>query len=309
MSTKSQKTKVVVILGPTASGKTALATKLAYHYQGEIISADSRQVYQGLDIGSGKDLAEYEVAGQSIPYHLIDVISPQEQYSVADYQAAALKALAEIKDRNKLPIIVGGSGLYLQAVLDNFQLTTVKPDLAKRAQREALGAAELWQKIFKLQPEFAKNINDSDRKNPRRLARYLEIVTSGQMIKKPSVNPDLDFLLLGLEVSDEEMRHRISQRLLDRLNNQNLVGEVEKLVANGLSWQRLNSLGLEYRYLAWYLQGKLDYEEMIEQLTTASYRFAKRQKTWFRRLEKEGKQIHWIKDLTAAKEIIDHWLE
>ena len=115
------------------------------------------------------------------------------------------------------------------------------------------------------------------------------------MIKKPSVNPDLDFLLLGLEVSDEEMRHRISQRLLDRLNNQNLVGEVEKLVANGLSWQRLNSLGLEYRYLAWYLQGKLDYEEMIEQLTTASYRFAKRQKTWFRRLEKEGSRFTGLK--------------
>jgi tRNA dimethylallyltransferase len=299
------KPKILVILGPTASGKTSLAVKLAKELNGEIISADSRQVFRGMDIGTGKDLREYG----NTPYHLIDVVSPEEEFNLLKYQKLANKAIKDILSRGKLPIIAGGTGLYLQAIVDGYQLDKNVPNPERRTQLTAMSVAELYKLLEQEKPEFAANINNSDKNNPRRLIRYVEIMESGDTPKTSSkkITP-YNFLLLGLQQDDETMRARIIKRLKDRLDNEDMVGEVERLIDEGISWARLNSFGLEYRHIAWYLQDKLDYDEMVERLSLATYRFAKRQKTWFKRWEKQGRIINWISGLKEAKKIIKNWL-
>lgn len=299
------KPKVLVILGPTASGKTSLGVKLASKLKGEIISADSRQVFRGMDIGTGKDLGEYG----KIPYYLIDVVNPEEEFNLAKYQKLAGKAIKDILSRGKLPIIVGGTGLYLQAIVDGYDLDKNVPDPKRRAELTAMSVAELYKILEQEKPEFAASINNSDRNNPRRLIRYIEIMESGVTPKKISKkNTPYDFLLLGLQQDDEVMRERILKRLKDRLDNENMIGEVESLIDNGVSLSRLNDFGLEYRHIAWYLQDKLTYDEMVSRLGIAIYRFAKRQKTWFRRWQKQGRVINWVSDLKEASEIIKKWL-
>lgn len=299
------KPKVLVILGPTASGKTSLAVKLASKLKGEIISADSRQVFRGMDIGTGKDLGEYG----KILYHLIDVVNPEEEFNLAKYQKLAGKAIKDILSRGKLPIIVGGTGLYLQAIVDGYDLDKNIPDPKRRAELTAMSVVDLYKLLEKAKPEFAASINNSDKNNPRRLIRYVEIMESGITPKKISKKTSpYDFLLLGLQQDDAVMRARILKRLKDRLENENMVGEVERLIDEGVSLIRLNSFGLEYRHIAWYLQDKLDYDEMVERLEIAIYRFAKRQKTWFRRWEKQGRIINWVSDLKEASKIIKNWL-
>ena len=301
--------KVLVILGPTASGKTSLAVKLAHELNGEIISADSRQVYRGMDIGTGKDLGEYVVKGKKIPYHLIDVVNPEEEFNLLKYQKLANKAIRDILSRGKLPIIAGGTGLYLQAIVDGYQLNKNTPDPVRRSELEKKSVLELYKILEKEKPEFAASINNSDKNNPRRLIRYIEIMESGVTPKKVSKKTaPYDFLLLGLQQDDDTMRARIMKRIKDRLDNEDMVGEVERLADAGLSWARLNSFGLEYRHIAWYLQDKLDYDEMIERLGLATYRFAKRQKTWFKRWEKQGRVISWVENYQEAKKIIKDWL-
>lgn len=299
------KPKVLVILGPTASGKTSLGVKLASKLKGEIISADSRQVFRGMDIGTGKDLGEYG----KIPYHLIDVVNPEEEFNLAKYQKLVGKAIKDILSRGKLPIIVGGTGLYLQAIVDGYNLDKNVPDPKRRAELTAMSVAQLYKILEQEKPEFAASINNSDRNNPRRLIRYIEIMESGVTPKKISKKTSpYDFLLLGLQQDDEVMRERILKRLQDRLDNENMIGEVESLIDNGVSLTRLNDFGLEYRHIAWYLQDKLDYDEMVSRLGIAIYRFAKRQKTWFRRWEKQGRVINWVSDLKEASKIIKNWL-
>ncbi len=305
---KKNKAKILVILGPTASGKTALAVKLALELNGEIISADSRQVYRGLDIGTGKDLKEYIVNGKKIPYHLIDVVNPDEEFNLAKYQKLTSKAITEILSRGNLPIIVGGTGLYLQAIIDGYKLSTYTPDLKRRKELEELSVLELYSLLEKEKPDFAHKLNNSDKNNPRRLVRYLEIASQGEIKEAPKKKAPYDFLILGLRQDDEEMRIRIIKRIKDRLDKEAMVAEVEGLINNGLSLARLNSLGLEYRYISWYLQDKMEYDEMIEKLGLASYRFAKRQKTWFKRWEKQGRTINWIKNLKEANKTIKAWL-
>jgi len=304
----NNKPKILVILGPTASGKTSLATKLALELHGEIISADSRQVYRGLDIGTGKDLKEYIVKGKKISYHLIDVAEPSEEFNLARYQKLAIKAIKEILSRGHLPIIVGGTGLYLQAIVDGYQLSPYTPDLRRRQEFEAMTVLELYSLLEKEKPDFAHKLNNSDKNNPRRLIRYLEISSQGEIKEAPKKAMPYDFLILGLRQDDEEMRARIVKRIKDRLDNEDMVGEVDRLIDNGLSLARLNSFGLEYRYISWYLQDKMEYDEMIEKLGLASYRFAKRQKTWFKRWEKQGRVINWVEDLKEAKKLIKNWL-
>ena len=299
-----QKPRVLVILGPTASGKTALAVKLAKELKGEIISADSRQVYRGMDIGTGKDLKEYG----KIKYHLIDVVSPEDEFNLAKYQKLANKAISDVLSRGKLPIIVGGTGLYLQAIVDGYRLSKYAPDLKRRRELEALSVLDLYDLLQKAKPEFANNLNNSDRNNPRRLIRYIEIMESGELPQKPKKIMAYDFLILGLRQNDDDMRARIVKRIKDRLDKEDMVGEVEGLIDNGLSLARLNSFGLEYRYISWYLQDKMEYDEMVEKLGLASYRYAKRQKTWFKRWEKQGRTINWISELKEAKKIIKDWL-
>lgn len=297
--------KVLVILGPTASGKTSLAVKLAKNFHGEIISADSRQVYRGLDIGTGKDLGEYD----RVPYHLIDVANPMEDFNLAKYQKLAIIAIKDIISRGKLPIIVGGTGLYLQALVDGYQLNKKAPDLKRRAVLEKMSVSELYNLLFKEKPEFASNLNNSDKNNPRRLIRYIEILESGYGRSPARKKMPYNFLLLGLQQDNEVMRQRIIKRIKDRLDNEDMLGEVERLIDAGVSISWLNSLGLEYRYLSWYLQDRLDYDEMIERLGTSTYRFAKRQKTWFKRWEKQGRSIIWIDNLPQAENKIKSWLK
>lgn len=304
----NNKPKILVVLGPTASGKTSLATKLALELHGEIISADSRQVYRGLDIGTGKDLKEYVVKGKKIPYHLIDVAKPSEEFNLARYQKLAIKAIKEILSRGHLPIIVGGTGLYLQAVVDGYQLSSYTPDLKKRQEFEAMSVLELYSLLEKEKPDFAHKLNNSDKNNPRRLIRYLEIASQGEIKEVSKKAVPYDFLILGLRQDDEEMRARIVKRIKDRLDNEDMIGEVDRLIDNGLSLVRLNSFGLEYRYISWYLQDKMEYDEMVEKLGLASYRFAKRQKTWFKRWEKQGRVINWVENLKEAKQLVKNCL-
>lgn len=302
------KPKVLVILGTTSAGKTSVGVKLAAKLNGEIISADSRQVYKGMDIGTGKDLKEYKVGGKKIKYHLIDVVSPKAEFDLAKYQKLASAAIKDVLKRGKLPIIVGGSGLYLQAIVDDYKLSSVKPDLEKRTALEKFSAAELFSKLEKLKPEFAARLNNSDKNNKRRLIRYIEIAGQKETAPVVKTEPAYDFLLIGLDWPDDVLKERILGRLHYRLEKEGMIKEIERLHEEGVSWERLISFGLEYKFVSRYLLEEMDYDTMVEKLGTALYRFAKRQKTWFRRWEKQGREIKWADDLADAEKIVSAWL-
>jgi len=304
-----KKPKVLVILGATASGKTALGVRLAAKLNGEIISADSRQVYRGMDIGTGKDLDEYVVNGKKIAYHLIDVVNPNTNFNLAKYQRLASAAIQEILGRGHLPLLVGGTGLYLQALVDNYTLAKGKSDLKLRAELELFGAEELFLKLKKKAPEFADKLNNSDRHNPRRLARYLEIAAEGRLGEVGKREAKYDYLILGTYRPGEELRARIAKRLKERLEQEGLVEEVKNLHDKGVSWKRLISFGLEYKFVSWFLMGKLDYDTMVFRLETEICQFAKRQKSWFKRWEGQGTKINWISHEEEAKKIVDEWLK
>src|SRR3989339_182461 len=280
------KPKIIVVLGPTACGKTKLAIELANKFNGEIVSADSRQVYKGLDIGTGKDLGDYNV-----PYYLIDVADPRRQFNLVKYQKLAFAAIDDILRRGKLPILVGGSGLYLQAVVDNFQLADAKRDLALRKKAEELNAKELFSKLDKLAPKMAARLNNSDRNNPRRLVRYLEILGQDKDFKSQTGRGKYEALIIGIDCPREVLKKRITARLVERLEQQKMIEEVRKLRAGGLGWKRLEDFGLEYKFISLYLRKKLSYDEMVEKLDIAICQFSKRQLTWFKRWEKQGAKI------------------
>ncbi len=304
----SPKPKLVVLLGPTASGKTSLAVKLAHHFNGEIISADSRQVYTGMDIGTGKDLAEYIYQGKKIAYHLIDVVSPKKFFSLAQYQKLAFKAIDDVIARGHLPILVGGSGLYLEAVVDNYSLSNVKGSLVDREELEDLPLEILQSKIRKINPKFFKEIKVSDLKNKRRLARYLEILLTENDFSPKKNEPRYETLVLGLNPNREEIREKIYNRLVTRLEDEGMIDEVEKLKKDGVSWQRLEGFGLEYKWIAYFLQGQVSYQEMFNKLFTAISQFSKRQMTWFRRWEKQGREIIWLSEGKDSKKEISKFL-
>jgi len=295
--TKSKKLKIIVILGPTSSGKTKLAVQLAAEFNGEIISADSRQVYRGMDVGTGKDLEEFKVKSEKlkviqIKYHLIDVVNPNQEFNLAMYKRLAEAAIEDVVKRGKLPILVGGSGLYLQAVVDNYQLSNVASDVSSRKKMEKKTAADLYRELVRLNKKFAEKLNNSDRQNKRRLIRYLEIQKQGAVSLKQGAEK-YDTLIIGLNRSKKELDERIETRLLQRLEKEDMIGEVKKLHRAGVSWERLESFGLEYKFVSRFLQKKISYEEMVGQLNRAIKRFARRQLTWFRRWERQGKSIHW----------------
>ena len=315
-----RKNKIIVILGPTASGKTSLAVKLAYKFNGEIVSADSRQVYRGMDVGTGKDLCEYEIKHKNtktqkqevikISYHLIDVVSPNTRFSLAKYQKLAYKAIEYILKRGKLPIIVGGTGLYLQAIVDGYKLSQVSPDKKSREKLEKLDVNELFKKLRKLKPDFANRLHESDKKNKRRLIRYIEICKDTECPIGHSVSgADYDFLLIGLTWPREILLERIYKRLVEWLENEDMIGEVERLHKQGVSWKRLESFGLEYKYVSLYLRKKLDYKEMIEKTNISIRRFAKKQMSWFRRWERQGAKIYWVKDIGEAEKLVKKFLK
>lgn len=285
---------VLVVLGPTASGKSTLAVELGREFAGEVISADSRQVYRGLDIGSGK-ITQAEMAG--IPHHLLDVAEPGETFTVADYQKLAREKIAEILKRGRLPIICGGTGFYIQSLVDNLALPEVPPDEILRARLLTLSTDELFEKLKTLDPKRAKTI---DRNNPHRLIRAIEIATA--LGQAPPLSPDASpyrFLQIGLNPEPEVLRQKIHDRLLARLES-GMIEEAEKLHARGLSWERMETLGLEYRYLARLLQNKITREEFVKELELAIWHYAKRQLTWFKR----DQTIHWVNSLAEAREVV-----
>ena len=293
---KNLKSKILVILGPTSSGKTKLAVQLACKFNGEIVSADSRQVYKGMDVGTGKDLKEYKVKGKKIPYHLIDIVSPNTKFDLAKYQKLAFKAIDDILKRRKLPILTGGTGLYLQAVVDNYDLSGVRPDQEFRKKLENSSLDELFLKIKKDNPKLAARINGSDRKNKRRLIRYLEILEGESSFFGRQSRKKYEALIIGLTLPKEILDERIHKRLIGRLENEKLVEEVIRLHKKEVSWKRLEGFGLEYKFISWCLQDKLEYGEMVQKLFIASRQFAKRQMVWFKRWEKQGAEIIWLRD-------------
>jgi tRNA dimethylallyltransferase len=275
--------ELIVIVGPTASGKSDFAVRLAKKIKGEIISADSRQVYKGLDIGTGK-ITKGEMKG--VPHHLLDVAHPKKQFSVANYVEHAYKALNTILEKGKTPIIVGGTGFYIQAFVDGVVLPEVPPNKKLRTQLEKKSADELYSMIERLDPKRAKVL---DPKNVRRLIRAIEIAQSLGYVPKITQNPlPYETVFIGLRVSPEELKKKIRVRLIKRLRN-GMIAEAERLHARGLSWKRMDELGLEYRYLAFYLQGKMTRREMVEKLATEIWRYSRRQMTWF----KKDKRITW----------------
>jgi len=293
--------KIVVILGPTASGKTDLSIRLAKKYNGEIISADSRQVYKGLDIGSGK-ITKKEMKG--VPHYLLDVADPKRKFTVARYKKLAEKVIKRIQKDGKLPIIVGGTGFYIQSIVDGTIIPEIKPNWELRKKIEKMGCKEMFIKLKNLDPVRAKNI---DKNNPRRLVRALEIILT---TKKPV--PEIatkkityQVLKIGIKKSSEELKNLIHKRLTKRLKKNLMIKEIKNLHKAGVSWKRLEEFGLEYRIVAQYLQNKVSFEEMKSKIQIDSEHYAKRQMTWFKR----DKKIIWVDNLKHSKKVLDSFLE
>ena len=292
---------LLTILGPTASGKTRLAVSLARELGGEIISADSRQVFRGMDIGSGKDIHEYG----DLPYHLIDILNPGAEFSVFAFQRHFLDAFARISKREKLPILCGGTGLYLDAVLRGYRMVEVPENKLLRAELEGVSSEELASILKQLKPE---QHNTSDLLDRARTVRAIELANYEREhdgIHEPL--PDIRPLVIGIQWERAELRQRISERLRLRLDN-GMIEEVQRLHDEGVPWERLDYYGLEYRYVGNFLKGALSRNDMFQSLNSAIHDFAKRQENWFRKMEKNGVAINWVEGaadpLIQAREII-----
>lgn len=286
---------MITILGPTASGKTALAARLVAETGGEIISADSRQVYRGMDIGTGKDLADYTVDGRRIPYHLIDIAEAGSKYNVFEFQRDFLKAYEGITARGATPVLCGGTGLYLEAVLKGYRLLPVPEDRALRAELERKDLPELTEMLARLKAENGSAMhNTTDVDTVKRAARAVEIELAYRRAPvEERAFPALDYIIIGVSVDRDERRRRITERLRQRLEG-GMVDEVRGLIAGGVPAEDLIYYGLEYKYVTEHVVGRLSYDEMFRSLETAIHQFAKRQMTWFRGMERRGFAINWI---------------
>jgi len=286
---------MLVVLGSTASGKTKLAVELAKMLNGEIISADSRQVYRGLDIGSGKDLEEY----QDIKHHLIDIVDPGYEYNIFDFQQHVIDAYEKINQQNKLAIMAGGSALYVDSILKGYRLIEVPENTELRASLATLSHEQLTQKLIQLKPNLH---NTTDLIERDRLVRAIEIA-QGEQDAHDQINdfPALKPLVFAIKWPREVIRQRITERLKVRME-QGLIEEVQQLHAQGVSWETLYFYGLEYRFIAQHLQGQLTKNDCFQKLNSAIHQFSKKQDTWLRRLERNGTKIHWLdgdKDVLA----------
>ena len=281
---------LITILGPTASGKTPLAAALADRLDTEIISGDSRQVYRRMDLGTGKDLVDYVVDGRPVPYHLIDIVEPGYKYNVFEYQRDFLKAYEEITDKGKLPILCGGTGMYIESVLKGYRLLPVPENPELRASLEGKSLEELTD-ILK---RYKKLHNSTDVDTAKRAIRAIEIEEYYKQ-QPPEYRefPSLKSLIIGVDIDRELRREKITRRLQQRLD-EGMVEEVRGLLAEGIPAENLIYYGLEYKFLTQYAIGELTYEEMFQQLETAIHQFAKRQMTWFRGMERRGFTIHWL---------------
>ncbi len=299
MTNSKDDKKMIIILGPTSCGKSDLAVQIAKKFNGEIISADSRQVYKGMDIGSGK-ITKKEMRG--IPHHLLSIASPKRNFSANRFQKLAQKEIKKIWRKNKLPIICGGTAFYIDSLLGDIQISPVKPNLELRKKLEKLSAEKLFNKLKKMDPKRAKNI---DRKNKRRLIRAIEIAMSNIDTKKEKEKfiSKNNYLKIGIKRSPEKLKKRIEHRLNSRLKK-GMIDEIKNLKKIGLSWQRIDNFGLEYRFVSRYLRGIITKKEMIEKILSESWKFAKRQMTWWKR----DQNIIWISNYPKAKKLIYDFL-
>lgn len=296
---------LITILGPTATGKTSLAANLAAILNAEIISADSRQVYRGMDIGTGKDLEDYNIGEQVIPYHLIDIVDAGYEYNVFEYQKDFYKVFNEIRSRKKLPILCGGSGMYIESILNGYKLIQVPENKILRDQYKNTKTEEL----IKILSSYGSLHNISDTSDRKRLIRAIEI----QEFKKTNKDvqtklPAINNIIFGIDLERDEVRSRITKRLKARLS-EGMIEEVKTLLKKGLTSEQLKFYGLEYKYLTAYINNELSYDEMFRQLNTAIHQFAKRQMTWFRRMEKKGFKINWIDGKLNLEAKINRCLE
>ena len=306
MEENSKTYNLITILGPTATGKTGLAAHLAAKINGEIISADSRQVYRGMDLGTGKDYADYFVDGVEIPSHLVDIEKAGVHYNVYRFQTDFIKVFSDIQSRGKFPVLCGGSGLYIEAVLKNYKLIEVPPNKELRKQLEGKNLEELTEILKSLKPKLH---NETDIETDRRAIRAIEI--EKYYAENPQIDshfPDINSLNIGIDFDRDLRRQRITARLKQRLD-EGMLAEVQRLLDSGLTPEQLIYYGLEYKYLTLHLTGELSYDEMFRQLEIAIHQFAKRQMTWFRGMEKRGTKIHWINGHLPMEEKVGEILQ
>ena len=294
------KFNLITILGPTATGKTKLAVQLADCFNGDIISADSRQVYRGMNIGTGKDLSEYYIDGRQIPYHLIDIIEPTEEFNLFSFQQGFYKSFDEIKSKNKLPFLVGGTGLYLSSVLQKYTLG--KADFEKEKQILSSYSDDELRDILKdLNPSLHNTTDLNDRE------RIIKAIAVSKTEQEKTKANNIDSLVIGVNLSRDEIKKRITTRLKKRLDEEGMIDEVKTLMDSGVSYDKMIFFGLEYKFIAKYLTGELNKNDMFQKLNSAIHSFAKRQMTWFRKMEKEGVVINWIDgpDFNKTKALIE----
>ena len=299
----------IIVLGPTAVGKTAIGVAVARAFNGEIISADSRQTYRHLDIGSGKDLAEYSEGGEAVPYHLIDITELPAEYNVYNYQQDFYKVFKDIIARGKLPVVVGGTGMYIDAIVRDYQLVILPENKKLHEELEATPLEVLAERLMKLQPDLHTK---GDLLEKDRVIKALEIIEAKkQGVDSTSVQrPEIKPFIIGTTLPRPQLWENISIRLKERLD-EGMIEEVQSIHDSGISWERLEKLGLEYRFCSEFLQGKISSkEDLYEGLFIAIRQFAKRQETWFRMMEKKGVEIHWLNTgskterIEQAKELI-----
>jgi len=292
---------ILVITGPTASGKTSLAAAVADTAGGEIISADSRQVYRGMDLGTGKDYSDYIINGKTIPFHLIDIADPGYKYNVFEYQRDFINVYNNLKDRKILPVVCGGSGMYIDSIVTGYKMLEVAPDSGLRKRLETKSMKELTEILGTYRR--LHNVTDIDTK--KRVIRAIEIEHYNKSRKqKKSLFPELKSLIVGVMIDREERRKRITGRLKQRLED-GMVDEVRKLLDEGISREVLIYYGLEYKYITLFLSGEISYKDMVSELETAIHQFAKRQMTWFRGMERKGTKINWIDGKLPMQEKVE----
>ncbi len=283
---KKQASSLITILGPTATGKTKLAAKLANNFKGEIISADSRQVYKKMDIGTGKDLKDYIVDGTAIPHHLIDIVDPKKEFNLFDFIKQFNMVFADISQRNKIPFLVGGTGLYLSAVLQKYDLK--KADFTETNKFRNYNLDELKSLLINLNPKLHNTTDLIDRD---RITKAIIIEQTN--VKNTLAAKSVNSFNIGVRLEREQIKKRITERLKLRLS-EGMIEEVQNLIKDGITVERLKLFGLEYKFIAMYLNNELSYNDMFQKLNSAIHNFAKRQMTWFRKMEKEGLKINWI---------------
>ncbi|MFP4242401.1 MAG: tRNA (adenosine(37)-N6)-dimethylallyltransferase MiaA [Chitinispirillaceae bacterium] len=294
----------IVVCGPTASGKTSLAVKLASRLKGEILSVDSRQVYRGMDIGTGKDLHEYTADGKNIPCHLIDIADPADIFTLYDYQKSFYSAFRSVRTRNRIPVAAGGSGLYLEAVLKYYRISPVPENVKLRKELMNESRETLESRLFS---ESREMYEKTDRSTKKRIVRALEIVRSGIKNKElsPEDYPDIRPVILYVVWERPVLRERISSRLAERLQH-GMIDEVDRLLTSGISRERFDLFGMEYKHVARYLRGQVGYDQMASELQQDIFHLAKRQDTWFRGMERRGFDVHRVErgDVNQAWAIV-----